>query len=337
MTPIIDKQLLELTLSNIDIILDALKIGYNKVRGRFFFSCPIHNSDNYSSLVIYDSGNWLCFTRNCHKNYQHGIFGFVAACKQCSIQEAMDFCSLTLNGERPTKTTTRTKYIDYRFKEVDRSLIIPNVNSNIEFYLRRGYSKEILEKYDVFLCTKRTSNLYGRVVFPIYNDDRMFARGFVGRTLNPKCDKCKKFHPLGKSCPQLPYEKIRAEKWLNSRGFSRTSTLFNYWFAKEYIRESKEVILVEGQGDVLKLEMAGIKNSVGIFGTILTEKQRNLLYNSGARHIYIAMDADAAGKEAASLIIEQLKDFDTSILVLENKDFGDMTVQEINTYFTKKV
>lgn len=327
-TPI--RELEDKVVGNIDLILSALSIEYTHAKGRFFFPCPIHGSDNYSSLSMYESGHWRCFTKNCHSQHEIGIFGFVAAVRNTSKKEAIQFCSNVLGGIEVGTTVIKKKNIDYRCKLVDRSLILPNVNSSIEFYLRRGYTREILQKYDIFLCKKRTSNLYGRVVFPIYDDDRKNAVGFVGRSLNPQCVVCNKYHSTSKPCPQLPYEKIAAEKWLNSKGFARNNTLFNLWFAKDFIRETGKAILVEGQGDVLKLEMADIRISLGIFGTILTKSQISLLAKSGAKEVYIATDNDEAGQIAATNIETQLaNDFTTHRLITNTKDFGDMNVGEI--------
>lgn len=321
---------------NIDLILDALNIDYNQTRGRFFFPCPIHGSDNYSSCSIYqNSGVWRCFTRGCHKENQ-SIIGFISAYLKCSTDEGYQFCKNVLSGATHARITKPVKpSIDYRFKSIPRQTILPFINDRIEFYLRRGYSQEILKKYDVFIGKKRTNNLYGRVIFPIYDELRENIIGFTGRTLNPQCKLCKKYHSTSKPCPTNPYDKIRAEKWLNSRGFNRNSTLFNYWFAKQELLTKKEGILVEGQGDVLKLEMANIHNSLGIFGTELTQSQISMLDKLGLNKLYIATDSDAAGTEAAEKIKEQLKNVtETYRLILKEKDFGEMDVNEIVEYFS---
>ncbi len=156
----------------------------------------------------------------------------------------------------------------------------------------------------------------------------------MGRTLKPQCPTCRKFHTPKENCPTNVYEKIRSEKWLNSKGFSRTKHLFNYWFAHPYIEKTKSIILTEGQGDVLKLEMAGIHNSVGIFGTELTESQINVLDKSSASRVYISTDSDEAGQAAATKIAKALSEkFEVVRMEPSLKDFGDMTVQEIKNYF----
>lgn len=332
MTRTIDNDII---LDNLDLILNALNIEYNRTRGRYFFPCPVHGSDNYSSCSIYqDTGIWRCFTRGCHEGRQT-VLGFVAACLKCSHDESVNFCRSAIGNENSTRTVAPRQKIDYRRKTVNRDLIIPLVEPRVEFYLRRGYSQEILMKYDIFLCKKRTNSLYGRIIFPIYDNAHENAVGFVARTLHPQCIVCNKFHSTSKPCPVNVYDKIKSEKWLNSKGFNRYSTLFNYWFAKDFIREKEEVILVEGQGDVMKLEMAGIHNSVGIFGTELTAGQLSILDNSGAKRLYIGTDSDTAGREALLKIQDKTRGkFEVIPLTPTEKDFGEMSVPEIVQYFT---
>jgi DNA primase len=128
---------------------------------------------------------------------------------------------------------------------------------------------------------------------------------------------------------------MKCEKWLNSRGFARNKHLYNYWFAKDYIKQSGSAILVEGQGDVLKLEMAGIHNSLGIFGVELTQSQNILIDKLAPRRVYIATDNDKAGSAAAQKLLHQLKSrFSVVVMTPSQKDFGDMSTREIHEYFT---
>lgn len=328
MTHTIEEKLNE----NIDLILSGLKIDFTETGNRYFFPCPIHGSDNYSSLTIYKNGKWRCFTRGCHEHSQYGVIGFVMALLKCDKHTAIEKCLSFLNL---TRTCIPKKYKSYPPTKVDREKILPYVTGNIEFYLRRGYSREILKKYDVFICAKKYHQLYGRAVFPIYENTNDFAVGFVGRTLQPKCAVCEKYHPKTIQCPIQPYDKMKCEKWLNSKGFARNKYFYNQWFAKDYIKKSGCVILVEGQGDVLKLEMAGIHNSLGIFGVELTQAQNIVIDKLAPRRVYISTDNDTAGSLAAQKLLNQLKSrFEVVIMTPTQKDFGDMDIQEIQEYFT---
>jgi 5S rRNA maturation endonuclease (ribonuclease M5) len=339
------------TLANLGMILDALKIEYEENGQRFFFPCPLHPSDNYNSMSIYkDTGIATCFTRNCllDQGDGTGIFRFISAVLASDNQidypstpsrrTAIEFCNRVFKGKSLNiYESTKIEKIDYRFKEIDRSLIIPYVDPNIEFYLRRGYSREILKKYDIFICKKRNNSMYGRITIPIYNDEHSKAVGFMGRSLNPRCESCKKYHPTNLSCPSNPYEHIRAEKWLNSKGLARNKLLFNYWYAKDEIDRMKSVILVESPGNTIKLVQAGFNNVLGIFGTALSKNQVLKLDERSIETVYLGLDADEAGQEATKKIREQLDKYNCVTITPPVNDYGDMQVVDIQKFLRKKI
>lgn len=326
-------------INNVSIILEAMKINYNESYNRFFFPCPIHGSDNFSSVSIYkNTGQWLCFTRHCEEKVGRNFLDFVAGYLKCDKKTATIYCDNIIEGIFPELLVNNShNQISYeptfKFKEIPREEILKHVNPMIPFYLRRGYSTEILKKYDLFICKKKRNLLYGRIVFPIYNNDRTSIIGFVGRTLQPQCEKCRKFHCLTKKCPESPFEKIICEKWVNSKGLARNKLLFNYWWSRDYIRESGKIILVESQGDVLKIEMADIHNSVGIFGTELSPKQAELIKQSGAKQVILCMNNDEAGRIAADKI-EKILGMETIKLELPENDMGDMAIPDIRHFLS---
>ena len=157
-----------------------------------------------------------------------------------------------------------------------------------EYYINRGYSSDVLDKYDVGLYNKRN-----RVVVPVYDDSYKYVAGFLGRSVHDQCKKCKKWHDSKHKCPNKVYEIKECEKWLNG-SFESTNYLYNYWFAAEHIRKTGVAILVEGAGDVWRLEENGIHVSLALFGTDLTDSQRILLDRSGALSIIVMLDSDEA-------------------------------------------
>ncbi|MBV9311995.1 MAG: DNA primase [Solirubrobacterales bacterium] len=89
-------------------------------------------------------------------------------------------------------------------------------------------------------------------------------------------------------------------KYLNTSDgelYHKRSQLFGIDLARSAASRSGRVILVEGYTDVLALHQAGLRNSVGIMGTALTEEQVHELERV-ARVLELCLDADAAGQEA---------------------------------------
>ena len=146
--------------------------------------------------------------------------------------------------------------------------------------------------------------MHGRTVFPVYDDYHEFMVGCVGRT-----------------------EIGSADRWINY-GFESSNYLYNYWFAKGFIKQTKEVILVEGCKDVLRLEQYGIHNSVGCFGAHLTDSQQIILERSGAMNIITMYDPDEAG-DLARHDIDRLKRFFNIRHVILPKDPFDCSKEEV--------
>ena len=116
-----------------------------------------------------------------------------------------------------------------------------------------------------------------RLIFP-FRDERGRAIGFGGRV-------------LGDGVP----------KYLNSPQtalFDKSGTLYALDRAKDAIRASGTAVVVEGYMDVIAAHQFGIRNVVATLGTALTERHVQLLKRY-ARRVTLAMDADAAGIEAA--------------------------------------
>lgn len=128
-----------------------------------------------------------------------------------------------------------------------------------------------------------------RVMFPIINI-RGNVIGFSGRIL-PEDEKNEK----------------AGGKYVNTADtpvFKKSENLFGINFAKNYC--SEQLILVEGNLDVISLHQAGFCNVVAPLGTAFTNEQANLI-SRYTKEIILMLDADAAGQKAikrASLILE---------------------------------
>jgi hypothetical protein len=341
--PYVRSQLEQNVLNNLDVILTALKIEYNQAAGRFFFPCPVHGSDNYNSMSIYqESGQAVCFTRNCMSNNGdgYGIFRFVSAVLKCTNKEARTFCQEVLNGKIKDINRVIVPVSDFSKKRPEIKIPKSELpqSSEIPYLLRRGYTSEIIKKYGCFIGQNKYDLMYGRATYPIFDDSYEFCVGFVGRSLYPECLVCGKYHSFLKGCPTCPFEWIKSEKWVNSPGLSRNSLLFNYWFAKEEIKKREEILLVESQHCVLRLEEAGVHNSCGIFGIYLGRKQLEKMKESGAKRVIVGLNGgdDKAGPIASEKLVSQIKDIglEAVSLTLHKKDFGEMSVGEIREMYS---
>jgi len=96
-------------------------------------------------------------------------------------------------------------------------------------------------------------------------------------------------------------------KYINSpqsQVFDKGRVLYGIHRARTAARRADRVILVEGYTDVLQAHQHGWENVVAPMGTSLTEEQASGL-SRVTKNIYLALDADAAGQNAAMKTIRE--------------------------------
>lgn len=350
---------------NIDSLIEILGAEELKSNGKMIVGrCPIHDGDNATAFNLYPEGdnyrgNWKCRTHNCEKTFKASIIGFIRGVlsnkkfgwskqgdQTVTFQETIEFIEAFL-GKDISKIKISRKEIEKRTfssivkniitekneeqvskitrNTVRRSLIIP-----CEYFISRGFDKNVLDKYDVGLCDKPEKEMFNRAVVPIYDHDYKFVIGCSGRSVFDKCDQCKCYHDVEQECP-VQDDKWKYCKWKHNKNFKSQNYLYNYWFAKNTILETTKVILVESPGNVWRLEQAGIHNSVGIFGSSLSDRQKILLDGSGAMTIILIMDNDEAGEKAALSISNKCKNtYNIVNIKISKPDIAEMSMEEIN-------
>ena len=199
-----------------------------------------------------------------------------------------------------------------------------------QYYIDRGYSKEILDKYDVGLCDNPKKEMFNRVVVPIYNQDHTKMIGCTGRSIFEKCSSCSSFHSSSDQCPSSDRVWL-SPKWRHNTDFKSQNHLYNLWFAKDYILKTGTAIIVESPGNVWRLEENDIHNSVAIFGSSMSDRQKFFLDSSGAMNLVILTDNDEAGRLAAEKIKQRCQHaYRIYIPNISKPDVGEMTPEEIN-------
>jgi len=141
---------------------------------------------------------------------------------------------------------------------------------------------EILEKAGLIIERNDGSGYYdryrGRIIFPIFSHiGKVLA--FAGRILDESKDQ---------------------PKYINSpetEVYHKKEVLYGLHQAKRSIRQTDEVMLVEGYTDVISLSQAGVENVVASSGTALTDGQVQTLHRYAKRALLL-YDADEAGGRA---------------------------------------
>lgn len=127
------------------------------------------------------------------------------------------------------------------------------------------------------------------------------------------------------------YDDGKSGKYVNTpetKLYHKGRILYNYDKARKHITENRELLLVEGQMNVIMSYKSGIKNVVAVSGTALTDEHVKMISRL-ADQVVLALDSDSAGKKAAekSALMCAYGDIKVYTIELKEKDVAD-TVKE---------
>ncbi len=277
--------------------------------------CPFHNENTPSFNVNNEKGLFYCFGCKAGGN----IITFTKKYKNFSFNEAVNYISQYtgvkllnnnfLNKDKQNQLNqTEIKILkacndffrecylknkkasDYLKKRVSDEVInyfqvgfCPEHNILENFLKKNNFFEKDYQKLNLFIKNKK-GEMFGRfsnrITFPIFDYDEKVV-GFGGRTINNS---------------KLKY--INSQE---SQLFKKSNILFGLKQNLEFIRAKKEIFLVEGYLDVIKLHEFQIKNSVSSLGTTLSENQlKKLWYYTDIP--FVCFDGDQAGVNAAKNI-----------------------------------
>ena len=312
----------------------ALKRSGNDLTGL----CPFHREKTPSFHIATDKQLYYCFGCGVGGN----VVGFVEKIENLDYVDAIKFLAERVNIRIPETGFSERDKERYQKKQTIlkinretavffRQKLIEGNNKGLEYAKKRGISDNMItafglgyapdswsalaehleklgfSKSDIVLsgvCGKsEKGRVYdrfrNRLMFPII-DVRGNLLAFSGRTLGD--DKA---------------------KYVNSPEtmvYSKRSNLFNLNLAKK--SSPTQLILVEGNMDVLSLYQYGITNAVASLGTAFTPEQSRLI----ARYVHeviLCFDTDEPGIKATNRAIEAFESGGIKVKILtlpEGKD-----------------
>jgi DNA primase len=290
--------------------------GYVRLQkaGKYFkANCPFHTEKTPSFYVYPERQGWHCYGA-CATGGDAIAFlqrkenlDFSGALRQLAdkagveltndgpsrqamktLQDANEAASLFFHSQLQTSDRGKS-YVDGRgldavtVSDFQLGYAPPGWDTLRNHLTSRGYTQEQLVEVGLLVEGERSpyDRFRDRLIIPI-RDDRGRVVGFGGREL-----------PGGDSSQQ-------GAKYVNTPQttlFDKSSLLYGLDRAKDEIRRTGTVVVVEGYMDVIAAHQYGHRNVVASMGTSLTERQASLLQRFAER-VVLAMDADEAGKAA---------------------------------------
>lgn len=291
-------------------------------------SCPIpsHGGDGNNRTAFswsLERNTWKCYTHRCHEDTSSDIIGFIMAMNEMAFPQALRFLGDLKNNNEFTNIQAVTKEVDIKVEERKQSTKIPHEKLDIlykdTYFAGRGISKEVLNKHKVGYWQKTDTHMDKRAIVPVFDIDNNLV-GFSGRKVDDNADGSKWVHGL--------------DFVIDDAGrFIKSNILYNINNAKDSIKTTKRVYIVEGPIDTWRLEMAGIFNVVATLGLGISLEQQKQLIGLGVQEVIVCYDNDEnkAGEIAANNIKKNLSDIFKVLIKIPKtkKDYGDMSVAEV--------
>lgn len=300
--------------------------------------CPFHDDHNPSFHVYPERQSYRCWV--CDEGGD--CFSFVMKTDGCSFRESLEMLAERAGLEMPKEFRRGTQgdqqnrnrlyeILAWAENEFHQCLRTAPEAAEVREYLKQrkvtaetvtgfrlGYHPEnwewlldrarnrftVQELFGARLVRERRDgngyrdDFVGRVMFPIH-DERGRAVAFGGRVLP------------GHGNPEAP-------KYLNSPEsvvFSKSRLLYGLDVARDEIRRSGTVVVVEGYTDCIMAHQHGLHNVVGTLGTALNETHVIRLKRT-AQRVVLVFDGDEAGQNAAERALAKFLAHDVDLRVL---------------------
>ena len=315
----------------VDIIRDYVPLIQ---RGKNYFGiCPFHDDHNPSMSVSPEKGVYKCFVCGNAGN----VFNFVMEYEKVSFYEAVKIVadkigvSIDISTSKKENTKKSPLYDIYNiaYKFYQNNLNTVYGKDAKKYLLNRKIDEDVIKNFNIGLslsdselcnalkakgfkdddivssgvAVQNGNNIYdiykNRIMFPLYDLEGNVV-GFSGRIYNQKSES----------------------KYINTKEteiFKKGELLYNYRIAKKEARKEKNIIVVEGFMDVIRLSTIGIVNVVATMGTAVTKYQLNLIQKL-APNITLMFDGDKAGEKATNAFIELANGNDSNIKVVRLED-----------------
>ncbi len=295
----------------VDVISDYLDL---KQRGRNYVAvCPFHDDHSPSLVVSRERQMFTCFTCKTSGN----VFSFVMKYENVTFPEAVQMVAkkigYTLKGDfsnfQESKYKKEFEIMDFTTKYYSNNINTTSGINALKYLENRGITKDIIKEFNIGLALDKRDDLYNILLKKNYSLQDLSDLGLVNKiNLNVYDTFINRI--------MIPIENLQGNvvgftgriyngeedtaKYLNTKEtkiFKKGSILFNYHNARNAIRETKTVVVVEGNMDAITLSAKGIKNVVALMGVAISQVQIDTLKKLNVP-IILMLDNDAAGLDA---------------------------------------
>jgi DNA primase len=321
---VIPESFVQELLARVDIV-DVVEryVPLRKSGANYSACCPFHSEKSPSFTVSPSKQFYHCFGCGTHGNaisflMQHAGIGFIEAVEDLAssagLQVPHEERNAALRAKKAPLTELMARAMIFYREQLKTS---PKA---VDYLKGRGLTGEIAARFGLGYAPDGWQGL--QQVFPDYNEQALVECGLVianeqGRRYDRFRDRVM-FPILDQRGNVIGFGgRVIGEgepKYLNSPEtplFEKGRELYGLTQARQAIRDSDTVIVVEGYMDVVALAQHGIGNAVATLGTACTPTHVQKLLRQASKVVF-CFDGDAAGRKAAwrglEACLEQLSD-----------------------------
>jgi len=330
-------------LNIVDVLGEYIRL--DKAGANWRAVCPFHNEKTPSFMVSEEKQIWHCF--GCQKGGD--IFGFVMEMEGLEFREALKMLAekagVKLQSYNPQKAEEKNRILEileWATKFFEVQLWKGEGQKKVIGYLKeRGLNDEIIKEFRLGYAPSGWRNILDFLIKRGYKIEEIARTGllvkkdnhsdyydrFRDRIIFPITDYSGKV--LGYSARVSPGGDESQAKYVNTpetEVYHKSKILYGIDKAKSEIKKADEVLLVEGNMDVIASNQAGIKNVVAVSGTALTIDQIGILKRY-TKNIKMFFDMDNAGEQATKKSVKLCLANGLSVKIVslsQGKDAADM-------------
>ena len=327
-----DQRFLDELIARSDIV-DVVSgyVALQRKGGNLFGLCPFHNEKTPSFSVSPDKQIYHCF--GCKKG--GGVINFIMEIENLTFPEAVRFLAKRANLPVPEDDGTQdgADRLRRRVLELNRDaarwyydLLCSPEGAAVQAYLdKRRIRRGIAVRFGMGASPDRWDGLLTAMTRRGYTKEELLAAGLVVNGKNGR------LYDKFRNRLMLPVIDTRGDvvgfgsrvidnsepKYMNTTEtitYSKRRILYGLNLAKKTKRPN--IILCEGNLDVVTLHQAGFDNAVASMGTALTVEQTRLL-SRFTKELVLCYDNDNAGQLATQRALELLNNSEFSVKVLK--------------------
>lgn len=319
--------------------------------GNYWACCPFHSEKTPSFSVTADKQFYYCF--GCHKG--GGVINFVMEMENLSYGDAVRFLAKRANIPVPEDDHSGTEKLRQRMLDLNRdaaryyySVLQSSEGAAVQAYLdQRQIRRPIAVKFGMGAAPDKWDALLGAMTQKGYTKKELLDAGLIVQ------NKKGGFYDRFRNRLILPVIDVRGDvvgfgsriisgdgaKYVNTPEtltYSKRRVLYGLNLAKKTKRPN--IILCEGNLDVVTLHQAGFDNAVASMGTALTVEQTRLL-SRYTKELVLCYDNDNAGQTATKRALELLSNSEFTVRVLRLPNLivdGESKKQDADDFIKNK-